>query len=1023
MKIFKRSVWVMLTIFFALLFAISVVGQMITSNYVGWINKYFGTSSFVTVVEETDSNADTEYYKSDAVLRDADGNPIVTTDADGRRHQIYDNAAMRNNSMEVAERVVEEGSVLLWNKNNALPLQKNNNVSLFGITSLHWLFHGDGSGHVDIALRDTFKDALTDRGLNVNGKLYSAYRVAQQGHGRGTMQMSDHSNRNYVEFKVGEIGWDTLMGTTAGDVTSDIAKYGDAALFVIARNGSEDGDTAFKTPECLDQCYLDLSKEEADVLQHLVDLKKQGSIKKIVLIINSAAAVQLKNIAKYDIDACLWVGIGGNASFYGTADLLMGNANPSGHLTDTWAYDADSAPATENFGDYKYTECAGVPNDVQYTNNTKYVAYAEGIYVGYRYYETRYEDLVMKRGSAGGVKGVKAGSGTWNYTEEVAYPFGYGGSYTNFEWSGYSVKTVDDGYEVTVTVKNTGNVAGKDVVEVYLQKPYTDYDKTNHIEKAAVELVGFQKTDLLQPGASQTVTVTVSPYDFKSYDAYNAGTYILEKGDYFLTAGTDAHDAVNNILAAKGYSVNDGMDKNGRENFAEKITFDADDHTTYSVSPFTGKPISNQFENADINLYEGTKGQEIAYLSRSDWEGTYPAAVTLTCTDSLMLYDMQYGHDPAVKEGDTMPLYGTVTSELGELTLAMLMEFGYDDPIWEDLLNQLTWEESNLLVTLGSASIAGAESIAAPGFKSNDGPCGITRSGIPEGLDTQMAFPCNGLLASSFNPELVEELGNAFGMEIMHIGYTGIYGTGADIHRCAYSGRTWEYFSEDGFLSGKIYAAESQGLMNRGVVLFTKHFALNDQEENRYGGCVWANEQSIREIYLKAFEAGITEGHTNGLMSSFNRIGCTWAGAHSGLLTEVLRNEWGFVGFVETDAGVGAHMLDGVAMANAVIAGQDNWMTGGNTGAFNAYKNNPTVCRAIRTACHRILYTQLHSNAMNGFSVNTHVRSVTPWWQMAIIGIEICFGVLMGICLVMAASSFVIAAKGKNKTEKKNKEE
>lgn len=346
----------MLTIFFSLLFAIAVVGQMITASYVGWINQFFGTSSYKTVVEEVDPNADTEYYKSSAVLKDADGNPIVTTDADGTRHQIYDNLAMRSNSMEVSERVIEEGSVLLWNNDHALPLNKTDKVSLFGITSLRWLFSGDGSGHVEIALRDTFRDALVDRGLTVNAKLYSAYRLAQQGHGRATQQMSTHTNRNYVEFKVGEVGWNALMSTSQGDVTSSIASHGDAAIMVIARNGSEDGDTAFKTPECLDECYLDLSKEEADVLEHLKQLKEQKTIKKIILVIDSAAAMQIKNIATYDIDACLWVGMGGNASFNGTTDLLVGNANPSGHLTDTWVYDADSAPATENFGDYQYTQ-------------------------------------------------------------------------------------------------------------------------------------------------------------------------------------------------------------------------------------------------------------------------------------------------------------------------------------------------------------------------------------------------------------------------------------------------------------------------------------------------------------------------------------------------------------------------------------------------------------------------------------------------------------------------------------------
>ena len=390
----------------------------------------------------------------------------------------------------------------------------------------------------------------------------------------------------------------------------------------------------------------------------------------------------------------------------------------------------------------------------------------------------------------------------------------------------------------------------------------------------------------------------------------------------------------------------------------------------------------------------------------------------LTCSEQ-MIKDLQYGPAPEpAEEGVEAPTYGTVTSELGQLTLAMLMDVEYDDPLWEDLLNQLTLDESITLVTAGSASFAGAESVAAPGGKSQDGPCGIRDGAI---LESYMAFPCNGLLAATWNEPLIEELGNAFGMEIMHIGFTGIYGTGADIHRNAYCGRSWEYYSEDGFLSGKAYAAEVRGLQNRGVITFTKHFALNEQERNRYGGSVWANEQSIREIYLKAFEAGVTEGNANAMMSSFNRIGCTWAGSHKGLLTDVLRGEWNFIGMVETDAGVGTHMLVPEAYAGGVVAGNDLWMGGANLNAFGDYKNNPVVLQAIREACHRNLYTQLHSNAINGMTKGSRMIYHTPWWQTALTAGQVVSGVVAVLCLGMAVTSFVlpIINRGKRKNTDK----
>lgn len=997
MKVFNKSLWCLLTVFFGIMLIVAIVGSVMANTYAANLNSLLGIDPYKIVDVEGGEDENTEYYRSE--FYKADGS--------------YDDKAMRNNSLKVSEQVGCEGSVLLWN-NDALPLAKNAKVSLFGISTVDYLFGGSGSGFIQVTTTDTLKSALEKKGVSVNSKLWNAYKLNRTTHGRSTTTLTD-IDPNYAEFKVGEVPWKALDATTLGNTTSSIASFGDAAVMVISRNGSENGDTAFATDECLDSCYMDLSKEEADTLAHLKSLKEAGKVKKIVLLINTANAMQFKNIVNYGVDACMWVGMGGNASFGQIASLLVGDASPSGRLVDTYAYDIDSAPANENFGNFVFTEYGALPATQTYTHNTKYVAYQEGIYVGYRYYETRYEDAVLGGRNAASKAGVKAGAGDWNYGEEVAFPFGYGTGYTTFAHSGYSVSRDGNDYKVTMTIKNTGDKhAGKDVMQVYLQKPYTEYDKAHGVEKAAVELVGFAKTKELEPGASETLTVTVEGEEFKSYDAYGQKTYILEKGDYYLAAGNNAHDALNNVLAAKGKTKADGMDADGDAAFVKKIEVSADDYEKYAVSSDTGYAITNRFDNADINLYEGTKDQSITYLSRRDWQATYPSAYKMSCTNEIMVRDMQYGYDPVAQEGDEMPVYDTV-GEYGKLTLAMLMEtedgkpIAYDEPIWDELLNQMTWEEQNMMCTYGSNAIAGAESVSAPGAKTKDGPGGI---GIMnKNLDTLMAFPTEVLMASTWNEALVEKLGNAFGMEILHVGYTGIYGPGANIHRSAYSGRTWEYYAEDGFMSGKMFAAETRGLQNRGVIVFTKHFLLNDQEWNRYGGTVWANEQTIREIYLKGFEAGITEGHANGLMSSFNRIGCTWAGKHQGLLTEVTRNEWGFIGLIETDAGVGTHMLDAKAMAEAVVAGQDLWMSGGSDGAFNNYKNNATVCKAIRESCHRILYTQLHSSAMNGVSRTAKIVKITPWWQAALTAAIAAAGVVTALCLAMAVLSFVLPAK------------
>ena len=1035
-KVFKRSLWTMLTVFFGILFAIVLVGANIADGFQAGINGFFGINPYQQVQVGESSGKGTDYYKSDYTKKDVDGNTIYEKDSDNIWHAVYDDEAMRKNSQEVALQAAVEGSVLLWNNGGALPLAENSRVSMFGVSSVNYVFLGDGSGGMSVNPPDPFRNVFPKYGLQYNTDLFLAYTGLVGTYKRGWR------NPN-------EAPWSAVASAVESSVSAT-----DTAVMIISRVAGEQSDILPSGNDTFldDKNYLDITQDEKDVIDNLVQMRKENKLSKVVLLINSDNAMQFEHIKSLGIDACVWVGQAGTMSYEQIAAVLSGRGDysVSGKLPDTFAYNNYSAPANVNFGDNSWTESPLIdsnPNNAAYmTNNDKYIVYQEGIYVGYRYYETRYEDAVIGRGAATGTAGVTSGGGAWNYSDEVAYPFGYGGSYTDFTYGDYNVEKNNDGdYEVSLTITNSGTeYSGKEALQVYLQKPYTDYDKNpeHRIEKSAVELVGFAKTKNLAPNERDTLTVTVKAEEFKAYDAYGQKTYILEAGDYYLAVGTNAHDALNNILAAKGYTTAQGMDYNGKAELAHKIQIENDDFVKYNTSTHTGAEITNRFDDADINLYAGTADQKIKYLSRSDWQGTYPAdgGVKLKCVNDIMVEDMKYGHPVEAKENDEMPKYEQVTYEAGTLTIAMLMDLEFDDPLWQDLLNQMTVEEQQFLISYGLNNLAGAASVGAPGLLSRDGPAGL-KANNPT-LKSTFSFPSEVVLAATFDAELVENVGKAFGMEILHAGFTVIYGPGGCIHRSAYSGRNWEYFSEDGVLSGKMLAAETKGLQKYGVIVETKHYALNDTETNRYGIATFANEQAMRDVYLRAFEIAVTEGKMNGVMSSFNRIGCTWSGAHKGLLSDVLRGEWGFDGIVETDSCTGStgkyvrHMCSIHAKAEGLMAGNDIWMCASGSEEFMidhksdhedfeqsppsgkitaddifadvSYLNNPTVMLALRESCHRILYAQLHSNAMNGMDASTRIYKVRVWWQKLLDAFGITFGILTGIFALMAITSFIV---------------
>ena len=486
--------------------------------------------------------------------------------------------------MEICEQVEAEGAALLLNKNQTLPLQAGAKVSTFSGSSVNIVYGGTGSGNIDASKANTLKGALENAGFEVNDTLWQFYNSEE------AAQYKRFDGDYTSPASVGEIPWSVYPQ----EVINSVSSYGDAAIVTFSRVGGEGVDLTYQ-----DVNYLALNEDERAMLSGIKQLKDAGSISKIVVLINSANPLQmdfLKDDA-YGIDACLWIGDVGISGIDAVGKILAGTINPSGSLVDTYCYDNMSSPAMQNFTPIAY---AGNENNVLPEKALTYMIYQEGIYVGYKYYETRYEDYVLGQGNAG----------AYRYSDDVAFPFGYGLSYTEFEYSDMSVSynPTTDQFEVTVTVKNVGNTyAGKETIQVYAQSPYTQYDKDNKVEKASVALCGFAKTQTLAPGASETVTVFVDRRELASYDAYGKGTYILEDGEYFLTVATDAHNAVNNILAAKEYTVEstaNRMDANGDASLVYNWTNDSFDATTYATS-LNGTPIVNRLSDSDLNLYEG----------------------------------------------------------------------------------------------------------------------------------------------------------------------------------------------------------------------------------------------------------------------------------------------------------------------------------------------------------------------------------------------------------------------------------
>lgn len=934
----------------ATLLCVLIAGYDVALANATIINNALHAKTYKEVSIGSSENIDSEYFKSDYT----DKNDYI------------------KDVSEFCRKLESEGLVLLTNENNALPLPAKAKVSFFAQGSVTLNYGSSGSSATDTDTYGSLKDAFESKDFSVNADLWQWYK-----------SRTNNLRKNTVEglvktYTVNESEWSDVRAVNS----ENFANYGDAAIVTLSRDSGEGFDVSTRGSDGIDGSYLSLTRQEEDLLKGLTSLKASGIFERIIVLLNSAVPIQLDFLfdSGIKIDACLWVGNVGMTGALGIADVFAGDVNPSGRLTDTFCRDNFSSPAMASWilnNNGIFSQEYG--NAAQYNLNSSqkhYGVYVEGIYVGYRYYETRYEDYVTGKDK----------SGEYDYSE-VAFPFGHGLSYTSFSYGDFTVTENDEkSFNVSVKVTNTGNKAGREVVQIYLQKPYIQ----GGVEKASVELVGFTKTGELAAGKDETVNITVNKEVFKSYDALTAKTYVMDAGKYYLAAGTDAHDALNNLLALKGFSpenTENRMTAAGNKDLAAvALQLEGTDTVTYSKSVETGVKITNQFDFADINLYENRGSNKVNYLSRSDWQGTWPKGkVELNVASTAMMQDLSSHKKIQEDNAQKPPEYNVQSGSL----LITLRGLDYDHEAWDKLLNQLTYEEMALLISNAAFGTSTLDSISLKETKASDGPTAVT------GSVTGTSFPSEGIWASTFDTEMIEKVGDFLAEDARLNGVDTMYAPGMNIHRTPFGGRAHEYFSEDPYLTATAAIAEVSGMKKKGVIGVLKHFAFNDEESARNGICIWLNEQSAREIYLLPFEYAMrpSMGGAIGAMSSFNRAGTLWTGASRALQMTVSREEWNYQGYFITDMASSNGALF-MTYDDGIFNGTDLFLGSGSKTALKEWKNSVAFKNRVREATHRVLYVTVnYCAAMNGVTPNKRYVSIMPWWQVTLIVAIVVVGV------------------------------
>ena len=831
---------------------------------------------------------------------------------------------------ELAKDVQSEAVTLLKNDDSNLPLS-GKKVNVFGWGSTNPVYGGTGSGSMSKQYKTvSLLDGMKQAGLKTNtelSKLYTDYRKDRPEVGMFAQdwtlpevpakQYSDKLVSDAKDFSDEAVVVLTRVGGEGADLPTDMKAKG-----ITYKNNSKDYDDFQKG-----ESFLQLSKTERD----MIDLVT-SNFKKVTLVYNGANTFQFDFLNDYpQIQSVVWCPPAGQTGFSALGEVLAGETNPSGKTSDTFLKDLTKSVSYNNFGKFEYTNMAdkaakykGFTGD-DVTAIPGFVNYSEGIYVGYKFYETASDE------------------GLINYDDTVAFPFGYGLSYTSFDQKLDSVKYKGGKVTVTATVTNTGDKAGKDVVEAYYNPPYTD----GGIEKASKNLAGFEKTKELQPGESQKVTVKFDDDDMASYDYKGAKAYVLEKGDYDISIQSDSHHVIDH----KAITVKD------------TVTYDSDSNT------------HNGDKTVATNQFDDVAG-DVTYLSRADHFANYKEATAAPTNFKMSdkakeTFYNNSNYDPKKfdKDSDKMPTTGAKNG----LKLSDMYGKDYDDADWDKLLDQLTFDDMDNLIANGGYGTQAVKSVGKIQLTDADGPASLNNNFTGVG---SIGFPASTAFACTWNKDLAKQFGEMIGDMAHDMHVAGWYAPAMNIHRNAFSGRTFEYFSEDSLLSGVMASSEISGAKSKGVYSFMKHFALNDQETKRTEMlCTWTNEQAMREIYLKPFEMSVKEGGAQAVMSSFNYIGNTYAGADSALLQTVLRGEWGFKGFVLTDyfGGYGYQNAD-----QEVRAGNDSMLA--TTKITNHITDkSATSVKAMRQAAHNILYTAANSWQY----ANGEPKVATPIWKTA----------------------------------------
>ncbi len=1020
-KSFRK--WRGLSAITASLLSIAVGGLVIVDANAAFINSRLGTTN-IKLVETGDGTQDTNYFKSEFT-------------------SVSDLIDVKE---ALAQEIASEGTVLLKNNENALPISTTDKVTVWGMNSVNPVLGGMIGSSVSVNTEAGQKsygiiEALQEKGITVNTKMVELYNS----------ESAQKSGKRVIQPSFGPIYEDPSMyGVGEMDpsyYTSDILSLADktVAICFISRGSSEAADysTSMTSPEGDGDTYdvpLALSTYEKAMIE-----QAKAHSTKVIVMLNTSNPMEIEELKNDDgIDAIVWAGDPGAYGFLGVVDVLTGEVNPSGHLVDTYAVDSTSSPAMVNFGVSSYTNASpSGGSDAMDSNNKSdwFVVEGEGIYNGYKYYETRYEDEILGQGNATSSEGSSNGR-AWNYENEVSYSFGYGLSYTTFEQTLKSVDVSLGGESTaTVEVKNTGSVAGKSAVQLYVQAPYTQ----GGIEKSAIQLVGFGKTSVLEPGKSETVTISFDASYFASYDedASNSlgtnGVWVLEAGDYYFSVGNGAHEALNNVLAKK-LGSSDGLvsitdDENITGN-AVVWNLGTTDTTTYSEN------VENQLQDMDINNHiDGT----VEYTTRSDWTKGWTTIDAITPVDSMMT-GLNNANYELTSNGDGVT-WGA-DNGLTILDMIVLDENGnyagvkdFDDPDWDKLLDEITLDEAIQFIEKGGDDVENIDSILLSRTYANDGPIGYAADQVTDytyrwstsnsgeatyatknddkATYTMATMPTDPVVAATFNTELAQREGELFGEDSLWSNESSLFAPGMNLHRSPYCARNHEYYSEDPMLTSLMGTAVCIGGEEKGTQMEPKHFAFNHQESNRSGVSTFMTEQAARENELRCFQLVMSSNNCQGIMTAFNRAGTVYVGAYKNLLVNIARNEWGYTGWYNTD------MINGTEYMNwrdITAAGGGNCLTtsaydssiiGTMAASKKAISKDTQFQEMMKYNLKYWMYNIASSNAMNGISQTTKIKHVLAWYQILLIAVAVASGALT----VAFAALGIVTAKKASKEE------